>query len=181
MNTKRRLSSTGLPNAGIKQAMSLPSVQLSRLDGTAENLLDYTGKVLLVVNVASQCGFTPQYKDLEALYRRHMGRGLVVMGFPCNQFGAQEPDTNENIAAFCSSRFDVSFPMFAKCDVNGPSTNPLFLHLKAAAPGVFGTEALKWNFTKFLIDRDGEVVCRFGSADGVAKIEPQLLRCLARE
>ena len=137
--------------------------------------------MLLVVNVASQCGFTPQYKDLEALYRRHMGRGLVVMGFPCNQFGAQEPDTNENIAAFCSSRFDVSFPMFAKCDVNGPSTHPLFLHLKAAAPGVFGTEALKWNFTKFLIDRGGEVVCRFGSADGVAKIEPQLLRCLARE
>ena len=181
MNTNRRLSSTGPSNAGIKQAMSLPSVQLSRLDGTAENLLDYTGKVLLVVNVASQCGFTPQYKDLEALYRRHMGRGLVVMGFPCNQFGAQEPDTNENIAAFCSSRFDVSFPMFAKCDVNGPSTHPLFLHLKAAAPGVFGTEALKWNFTKFLIDRGGEVVCRFGSADGVAKIEPQLLRCLERE
>lgn len=161
--------------------MNLPSLHLSRLDGSPENLLDYEGRVLLIVNVASECGFTPQYKDLENLYRSHKDSGLVVMGFPCNQFGAQEPGSNEEIGEFCSSRFKVSFPMFAKCDVNGPSAHPLFSHLKAAAPGVFGTEAIKWNFTKFLVNRKGEVVHRFGSADGVAKIAPQVRRWLGGE
>lgn len=154
--------------------MSLPSLDLIRLDGSPQNLREYGGRVLLIVNVASQCGFTPQYQDLEDLYRSHKDSGLVVMGFPCNQFGAQEPGSNEEIGEFCSSRFQVSFPMFAKCDVNGPSAHPLFSHLKAAAPGIFGTEAIKWNFTKFLVNRQGEVVHRFGSADGVMKMAPQV-------
>jgi glutathione peroxidase len=154
--------------------MSLPSLDLIRLDGSPQNLREYGGRVLLIVNVASQCGFTPQYQDLEDLYRSHKDSGLVVMGFPCNQLGAQEPGSNEEIGEFCSSRFQISFPMFAKCDVNGPSSHPLFSHLKAAAPGIFGTEAIKWNFTKFLVNRQGEVVHRFGSADGVTKMAPQV-------
>jgi len=161
--------------------MSLPSVPLSRIDGTVENLLDYEGKVLLVVNVASQCGFTSQYKELEDLYRRHKEDGLIVMGFPCNQFGGQEPGTNESIAEFCSLRYDISFPMFAKCDVNGSGAHPLFVHLKTAARGILGTEAIKWNFTKFLVNRGGKVVCRYGSADGVTKVEPQVVACLTSE
>lgn len=158
--------------------MSLSSLNLTRLDGSPENLLDYQGNVLLIVNVASQCGFTPQYKDLEDLYRKYKDDGLVVMGFPCNQFGRQEPGSNEDIGEFCSSKFNISFPMFAKCDVNGPGAHPLFVHLKAAAPGILGTEAVKWNFTKFLVNREGEVVGRFGSADGVAKIAPQIRQLL---
>jgi len=161
--------------------VSLPSLQLSRLDGSPENLLDYQGKVLLIVNVASQCGFTPQYKDLEDLYLKNKDRGLVVMGFPCNQFGGQEPGSNESIAEFCSSHFNISFPMFSKCDVNGPNAHPLYKHLKAAAPGFLGTEAIKWNFTKFLVNREGEVVYRFGSADGVAKIGLRIRRWLESE
>lgn len=158
--------------------MNLPSLHLSRLDGSAENLLDYEGRVLVIVNVASLCGFTPQYKELEALYRRHKDEGLVVMGFPCNQFGSQEPGSSELISDFCTKQFDVTFPMFAKCDVNGSGTHPLFRHLKSAAPGMLGTEAVKWNFTKFLVNRKGEVVRRYGSADGVTKIEPQVVACL---
>ncbi|MFM7966335.1 MAG: glutathione peroxidase [Betaproteobacteria bacterium] len=161
--------------------MSLPRLNLTRLDGSSEDLLDYQGSVLLIVNVASQCGFTPQYKDLEDLYRRYKEVGLVVMGFPCNQFGRQEPGSNEDIGEFCSSKFNISFPMFAKCDVNGPGAHPLFIHLKAAAQGILGTEAIKWNFTKFLVNREGEVVGRFGSADGVAKIVPQIRQLLGNE
>lgn len=158
--------------------MPLPSIPLTCLDGAPSNLIDYQGKVLLVVNVASACGFTPQYKDLEALYRQHQDKGLVVMGFPCNQFGGQEPGSAEEIQAFCSSRFDVSFPMFQKCEVNGPNTHPFFEFLKSAAPGILGTESIKWNFTKFLVNRQGQVVSRFGSADGMSKIEAPLLACL---
>jgi len=161
--------------------MSLPRLNLTRLDGSSEDLLDYQGSVLLIVNVASQCGFTPQYKDLEDLYRRYKEVGLVVMGFPCNQFGRQEPGSNADIGEFCSTKFNISFPMFAKCDVNGPDAHPLFIHLKAAAPGILGTEAIKWNFTKFLVNREGEVVGRFGSADGVAKIVPQIRQLLGNE
>lgn len=143
-------------------------------------MLDYQGNVLLIVNVASQCGFTPQYHDLEGLYRKYKEVGLVVMGFPCNQFGRQEPGSNEDIGEFCSSKFNISFPMFAKCDVNGPGAHPLFIHLKAAAPGILGTEAIKWNFTKFLVNREGEVVGRFGSTDAVAKIVPQIRQLLGQ-
>ncbi|HEV2573831.1 MAG TPA: glutathione peroxidase [Beijerinckiaceae bacterium] len=131
------------------------------LAGEDVSLADYRGKVLLIVNTASQCGFTPQYEGLEALYRDLQGRGLIVLGFPCNQFGAQEPGDAAEIANFCKLTYDVSFPMFAKIDVNGPAASPLYEWLKNEAPGVLGSKAIKWNFTKFLINRDGQVVGRF--------------------
>lgn len=158
--------------------MSLPTLTLERLDGTLEPLRSYDGKVLLVVNVASQCGFTPQYAGLESLYRKYKDQGLVVMGFPCNQFGAQEPGESDEIASFCESRFQVSFPMFKKCDVNGPGSHPFFDFLKTSAPGLLGTEAIKWNFTKFLVSRDGQVQQRYGSMDSPEKIEPDVLDLL---
>lgn len=135
------------------------------IDGRQQSLSDYAGKVILVVNVASRCGFTPQYVGLEALYRRFAEKGLVVLGFPCNQFGAQEPATEAEIAKFCSATYDVSFPMFAKIDVNGEHAHPLYRVLKRAAPGILGSEAIKWNFTKFLIDREGRVVKRYAPND----------------
>ena len=135
-----------------------------RLDGSKQSMADYKGKVLLIVNVASRCGFTPQYAGLEELWQKYGKRGLVVLGFPCNQFGAQEPGDAAAIGEFCSLTYNVSFPMFAKIDVNGDDTHPVFALLKAAAPGVLGTEGIKWNFTKFLVDRDGKVVDRYASA-----------------
>ncbi len=140
------------------------------LDGTPQKLDAYRGKLLLVVNVASKCGFTPQYEGLEALYRAHKDRGLEVLGFPCNQFGHQEPGDAAEIRNFCSTKYEVSFPLFAKVDVNGADAHPLYKFLKHAAPGVLGSEAIKWNFTKFLVDRDGNVVRRYGSADTPEKI-----------
>ena len=125
----------------------------------------YKGEVLLIVNVASQCGFTPQYKGLEALHEKYKDRGLVVLGFPCNQFGGQEPGTESEIATFCETSFGVTFPMFSKVDVNGDAAAPLYRHLKSARPGLLGTEAIKWNFTKFLVDRAGKVVARFAPND----------------
>jgi len=136
-------------------------IPLRRLDGSETTLAEYRDKVLLLVNVASRCGFTPQYAGLEALWRRLAARGLVVLGFPCNQFGAQEPGEAAEIEEFCKSNYDVSFPMFAKIDVNGDNAHPLYRHLKANAPGLLGTEAIKWNFTKFLVDRRGRVVDRY--------------------
>jgi glutathione peroxidase len=141
--------------------MSVYDYSAKTLDGQEVNLADYRGKVLLIVNTASKCGFTPQFEGLEALYREYQERGLTVLGFPCNQFGAQEPGNAEEIASFCSLTYDVTFPMLAKIDVNGPSAHPLYTFLKKAQKGVLGTEGIKWNFTKFLIDRDGEVVERF--------------------
>jgi glutathione peroxidase len=135
--------------------------QATSLDGKPIDLAQYRGKALLIVNTASKCGFTPQYQGLEAVYRELHGRGLEVLGFPCNQFGSQEPGTEEEIGAFCEKNYGVSFPMFAKIDVNGDTAHPLFKHLKAEAPGVLGTEGIKWNFTKFLIGRDGKVVKRY--------------------
>jgi len=135
-----------------------------RLDGSKQSMADYKGKVLLIVNVASRCGFTPQYAGLEALWQEYGKRGLVVLGFPCNQFGAQEPGDAAAIGEFCSLTYQVSFPMFAKVEVNGDGTHPVFAFLKAAAPGILGTEGIKWNFTKFLVDRDGKVVDRYASA-----------------
>jgi glutathione peroxidase len=121
----------------------------------------YRGKVLLIVNTASKCGFTPQYKGLEALHKKYRSQGLEVLGFPCNQFGAQEPGSAEEIESFCEINYGVTFPLFAKIDVNGDDTAPLFRHLKREKPGLLGSEAIKWNFTKFLVDRDGKVVERF--------------------
>ncbi len=135
------------------------------IDGVEQPFSDYAGKVLLIVNVASQCGFTPQYTGLEVLWRQYGDRGLVVLGFPCNQFGHQEPGNEAEIRNFCSARYDVSFPLFAKVEVNGPNAHPLFRTLKSAAPGLLGSEAIKWNFTKFLVDRTGKVVKRYGSMD----------------
>ncbi len=130
-------------------------------EGGVQDLGAYRGRVLLVVNVASGCGFTPQYAGLERLYRRYRDQGLVVLGFPCNQFGGQEPAGDAEIQAFCKERYDVTFPVFAKIEVNGAGADPLFQWLTAQAPGLFGTRAIKWNFTKFLVDRTGRVLGRY--------------------
>lgn len=143
------------------------------LDGTPRHLADYRGKVLLVVNTASKCGFTPQYEGLERLYRTYADRGLVVLGFPCDQFGHQEPGSAEEIQTFCSATYDVTFPMFAKVDVNGAEAHPLFAWLRSERRGVLGG-TIKWNFTKFLLDADGAVVARFGSATKPEKIAPEI-------
>jgi glutathione peroxidase len=132
-----------------------------RLDGTLQDLAVYRGQVLLVVNVASECGFTPQYAGLQRLQEAYAGQGFQVLGFPCNQFGGQEPGDPDQIAGFCSSRFGVDFPLFAKIEVNGGDAHPLYRFLKKAAPGALGTQVIKWNFTKFLIGRDGAVLGRF--------------------
>lgn len=133
------------------------------IDGQLRTLADYPAKVLLIVNTASQCGFTPQYKGLEQLWRTYRDRGLVVLGFPCDQFGGQEPDSESEIAAFCERRFGVSFPLFAKVEVNGGEAHPLFVELKKRAPGLLGSKAIKWNFTKFLVADGGRTVRRFSS------------------
>ena len=135
------------------------------IDGVDRSLAEYKGKVLLVVNVASKCGFTPQYSGLEALQRQYVDRGFAVLGFPCDQFGHQEPGNEEEIRKFCSLNYDVTFPMFAKIEVNGAGAHPLYEHLKSSAPGVLGTEGIKWNFTKFLVDREGRVVRRYAPTD----------------
>ena len=139
---------------------------------------EYKGKILLIVNVASKCGFTPQYKDLESLYKKYKDQGLEVLGFPCNQFGAQEPGSNEEIQSFCQLNYNVTFKLFDKIDVNGRKTSPLFKHLKNQSPGILGTEGIKWNFTKFLVNKDGEVVKRFSPKDTEAVIEAQLVKSL---
>ena len=145
--------------------MSLFAIIAPRLDGSERSLTEFRGQVLLIVNVASRCGFTPQYAGLEALYRRYQPRGFAVLGFPCNQFGAQEPGNAAEIGAFCSSNYDVTFPLFAKIEVNGAAAHPLYQRLKSARPGLLGTEAIKWNFTKFLVDRAGNVVARYAPQD----------------
>jgi glutathione peroxidase len=141
-------------------------------------LAEFSGQVILVVNTASKCGFTPQYEGLEALYRKYRAKGFAVLGFPCNQFGAQEPGDASEIAQFCSRTFDVTFPMFAKIDVNGPNAHPLFAFLKAEEPGVLGTEAIKWNFTKFLVDRNGAVVARFAPTTTPRELESDIEKLL---
>ncbi|MDR6625672.1 glutathione peroxidase [Caulobacter segnis] len=141
--------------------MSVYDYSAQTLDGQDVNLADYRGKVLLIVNTASKCGFTPQYEGLEALYKAYKDRGLTILAFPCNQFGAQEPGNAEEIANFCSLTYDVTFPVMSKIDVNGADAHPLYKFLKKEQKGLLGTEAIKWNFTKFLIGKDGEVVERF--------------------
>lgn len=141
--------------------MSVYAFSAKTLEGKDKALSDFEGQVLLIVNVASQCGFTPQYAGLEALYRTYKDRGFAVLGFPCNQFGAQEPGDAAEIASFCSLTYDVDFPMFAKVEVNGAGAHPLYGYLKKEKKGLLGSEGIKWNFTKFLVGRDGEVVERF--------------------
>jgi len=140
------------------------------IHGKDRKLDQYKDKVMLIVNVASECGFTPQYKGLEAMYEKLHSRGLEVLGFPCNQFGAQEPGTPEEIESFCELNYGVTFPLFAKIDVNGDNAAPLYKFLKKEKPGLLGTEAIKWNFTKFLVNRTGKIVERYGS-----NVEPQTI------
>ena len=173
--------------------MNVHDFSVKTAEGDTRNLRDYAGQVLLIVNVASQCGLTPQYAGLEALHREHAGRGLRVIGFPCNQFGGQEPGSDAEIQEFCSTSYDVTFPVFAKIEVNGAGADPLYAYLRAAAPGDFGpdhgflyqhvrdtrpeaigTDEIKWNFTKFLIDRDGNVVRRYESTVTPEEIRPDL-------
>ena len=150
--------------------MSLHSIAVRTLDGRDTTLADFRGRVLLIVNVASQCGLTPQYSGLQSLHARLRDRGLSVLGFPCNQFGAQEPGTEEQIARFCESRFQVDFPMFAKIDVNGPGTHPVYQWLKAQSGGA----DIGWNFAKFLVDREGALVKRFAPTDTPESIAPAI-------
>ncbi|MDN3638545.1 glutathione peroxidase [Simiduia curdlanivorans] len=149
-----------------------------RLSAEPEDFSAYKGKVLLIVNTASKCGFTPQYKGLEALYKKYKDQGFEVLGFPCNQFGKQEPGDSAEISEFCELNFGVTFPLYAKVDVNGETAHPLFNWLKAEAPGVFGTEGIKWNFTKFLIGRDGKVIKRFAPKDKPEALESELKAAL---
>ena len=160
-------------------ASTLYDIDVRTIGGATQSLSAYRGKTLLIVNVASQCGFTPQYEGLEALFRKYQARGFVVLGFPCNQFGRQEPGTEAEIQRFCTSSYDVTFPLFAKIDVNGPATHPLYEHLKSARPGLLGTEAIKWNFTKFLVNAQGDVVARYAPSDTPEKIERDLAKLLA--
>jgi glutathione peroxidase len=143
----------------------LYDIPVTTIDGKETTLAEHAGKVLLIVNVASKCGFTKQYVALEELYRTYGEKGFAVLGFPCNQFGGQEPGDADEIKSFCSLTYGVDFPLYAKIDVNGESAHPLYKYLKAEAPGLLGTEAIKWNFTKFLVDRSGHVVKRFAPND----------------
>lgn len=151
------------------------------LGGERVDLARFRGQVLLIVNTASACGFTPQYAQLQALHERHHARGLAVLGFPCNQFGHQEPGTETEIGAFCTREFGVSFPLFSKIEVNGLDADPLFRFLKQTAPGVLGTQAIKWNFTKFLVDRSGTQVKRYAPATSPAALEKDIEQLLAAQ
>ena len=153
---------------------SLYDFNAKTIDGDDQALSAYKGKTLLIVNVASKCGFTPQYKGLEALYEKFRDQGLVVLGFPCDQFGHQEPGDEEEIKSFCALTYDVQFPLFAKVDVNGANAHPLYKYLKHEAKGLLGSEAIKWNFTKFLVDRNGRVVKRYAPTDTPEKIAKDL-------
>jgi glutathione peroxidase len=144
--------------------MNVHSFKAKSIDGKEVSLSDYRGKALLIVNVASRCGFTPQYEGLEKLYEKYQAKGLEVLGFPCNQFGSQEPGTESEIKSFCDLNYGVKFPLFAKIDVNGDNAHPLYKYLTHDKPGILGTEAIKWNFTKFLVDKQGEPVKRYASA-----------------
>jgi glutathione peroxidase len=154
--------------SGAKTAYDFTATDI---DGRERRLSDFAGQALLIVNVASKCGFTPQYQGLEALWRKRRDEGFTVLGFPCDQFGHQEPGDEAEIKQFCSLNYDVTFPLFAKIEVNGAGAHPLYRWLKGEKAGVFGTEAIKWNFTKFLVDRQGQVVKRFAPADSPQKID----------
>ena len=167
LNSKEEINMSELYNISVKD-----------IDMNLVDLSSYEGKTLLIVNVASKCGFTPQYKDLQNLYEKYQDQGLEVLGSPCNQFGAQEPGTNEEVKSFCDLNYSVSFKMFDKIDVNGSDASPLFKFLKHESPGIMGTEAIKWNFTKFLVNKDGQVIKRFAPKDGESEIESELQKIL---
>ena len=148
------------------------------IDGSTISMSTYKNKVVLVVNVASKCGYTPQYEGLEKLYKKYRSQGFEILGFPCNQFKNQEPGTAKEIQNFCKVNFGVTFPLFAKIDVNGANTHPLYVHLKKEASGFLGTEGIKWNFTKFLIDKNGKVITRYGSSTKPAEIAKDIEKLL---
>lgn len=159
--------------------MSIYDERVRTIEGDERDLHEYEGKVMLVVNTASRCGFTPQLAGLEELYRRYKDRGLVVLGFPCNQFASQDPGSDAEISEFCVKNYGVSFPMHAKIEVNGPGAHPLFQRLKDGAKGALGTERIKWNFTKFLVDRRGNVVRRYAPTSAPKKLEADIERLLS--
>ncbi len=154
--------------------MNLYEFTVKTIDGQSETMEAYRGRVLLIVNVASKCGFTPQYAGLEKLYRSYQQKGFTVLGFPCDQFAHQEPGSEAEIQSFCSLTYDVTFPLFAKIEVNGSGAHPLYNYLKKAQPGLFGSESIKWNFTKFLVGREGEVLKRYAPTDTPEKIGEEL-------
>lgn len=158
--------------------MDVAAIPVKAADGSETDLSPFAGKVLLIVNTASRCGFTPQYEGLEALHRKYRDRGFAVLAFPCNQFGAQEPGDAEEIANFCRLTYDVTFPVFAKADVNGDHAAPVFRHLKTEAKGVLGSTAIKWNFTKFLVGRDGRVLERYAPTTAPQAIERDIEKLL---
>jgi len=158
--------------------MTLYDIDVTLIDGTPVRMDAWRGKTMLIVNVASRCGYTPQYEGLERLYRRYRDRGLVVLGFPCNQFGRQEPGTPEEIQEFCTREYSVTFPLFSKIDVNGDEAHPLFKFLKSAKKGILGSQTIKWNFTKFLVGADGDVLKRYGSVDSPEKISADVEKLL---
>jgi glutathione peroxidase len=160
-------------------ATSVYDFEAQTITGQTARLADYKGKVLLIVNTASECGFTPQFKGLEVLWEKHRDEGLVVLGFPSNEFGGQDPGSNEEIASFCEMNYGVSFPMMAKIEVNGSQAHPLYRFLTEQAPGLLGTKAIKWNFTKFLVGRDGRVLKRYAPQDAPESIERDIVKALA--
>ncbi len=162
-------------------AMSIYDFNVKDIDGNEVSMSKYKGKVLLIVNVASKCGFTPQYEGLEELYQKYKKHGFMILGFPSNQFMSQEPGSNKEIKEFCKLTYGVDFDMFAKIDVNGDDTIPLYKYLKKEAKGIMGTEAIKWNFTKFLINSEGKVIERYGSSDEPKSIEPEIVNLLNGE
>jgi len=157
---------------------SIYGVQVRAIDGAPTTLDSWRGHVLLIVNVASKCGFTPQYRGLEALFRKYKDQRFAVLGFPCDQFGHQEPGAETEIQEFCSLTYDVTFPMFSKIDVNGPNAHPLYQVLKSEKKGLLGSEGIKWNFTKFLVGRDGSVLRRYGSNESPESIEEDVVKAL---
>lgn len=158
--------------------MSVYSFEAKKIDGSTVSLNEYKGKVLFIVNTASKCGFTPQYKELQALYEKYNEQGLEILGFPCNQFMSQEPGTENEIQSFCQLNYGVTFPMFAKVNVNGKDAHPLFRYLTEQAPGMLGMKAVKWNFTKFLVDRNGNVVDRFAPSTKPKELEIDIEKLL---
>jgi glutathione peroxidase len=158
--------------------MNIYDIKLKKIDGTEGDLKAFQNKVLLAVNVASRCGFTPQYAELESLYKKFKNQGFEVLAFPCNQFGHQEPGSEKEIQQFCETNYQVSFPLFSKIEVNGTNTHPLYVYLKKEAKGLFGSESIKWNFTKFLINRQGKVVKRFGPMEKPLSLEKEILQLL---
>lgn len=155
-------------------------IEVKSIDGKVSTLELYKGKVMLLVNVASKCGFTSQYDGLEELYKKYAEKGLVILGFPCNQFGGQEPGSEEEIMSFCRLNYGVTFPMFAKIEVNGNNAHPLYVYLKKQQPGLFGSGSIKWNFTKFLVDREGKVMQRFAPSKKASDLETEICKLLQK-